>query len=188
MRESEQRFRLIADSAPVPMWVTRLDRKREFVNRAYCEFIGVPYDEALDFDWRHIIHPDDIARIYREQVEKEASLKPFSLEARFRNAAGEWRWLRTRIAAALGRIRRAFRLHRRRLRRHREQSRDGRDAPLERHARTPGRAAHAAACARRKRNCVRCSRRATSCRDILSLDGRLLEANARALDAMGANT
>ncbi len=95
LRESEQRFRLIADSAPVPIWVTKLDRTRDFVNRVYIDFLGVTYDEALTFDWRNIIHPDDIARIYKEQVEKEASLKPFSLEARFRNTSGEWRWLHT---------------------------------------------------------------------------------------------
>jgi PAS domain S-box-containing protein len=93
--ESEARFRLIADSAPVPMWVTRLDRKREFVNRAYLDFVGLSYGEAIDFDWRQIIHPDDIARIYAEQIEKEASLKAFTLEARYRSAAGEWRWLRS---------------------------------------------------------------------------------------------
>jgi PAS domain S-box-containing protein len=95
VRESEARFRLIADSAPVPMWVTRLDRKREFVNRAYVDFLGISYEQAVDFDWRHVIHPDDLARIYREQVEKEASLKPFSLEARYRNAQGSWCWLRS---------------------------------------------------------------------------------------------
>jgi PAS domain S-box-containing protein len=95
LRESENRFRLIADSAPVPMWVTRLDRKRAFVNRAYVEFLGISYEEAVDFDWRRVIHPDDVAAIMVEQLEKEASLKPFSLEARYRNPMGVWRWLRS---------------------------------------------------------------------------------------------
>ena len=95
VRESEARFRLIADSVPIPIWVTKLDRHREFVNRAYAAFLGVPYEDALEFDWRGVIHPDDAPRIYKEQIEKEASLRPFRLEARFRNAAGEWRWLRT---------------------------------------------------------------------------------------------
>ena len=40
MSESEARFRRIADSAPVMMWVTRLDRTRDFVNDAYAEFVG----------------------------------------------------------------------------------------------------------------------------------------------------
>lgn len=95
LRESETRFRLIADSAPVPMWVTRLDRKREFVNRAYVDFLGIDYAAAVDFDWRDIIHPEDLPRIVAEQIEKEAALQPFTLEARYRNAAGEWRWIRS---------------------------------------------------------------------------------------------
>ncbi len=95
LRESEQRFRLIADSAPVPMWVTKLDRKRGFVNIAYAEFLGVPYDEALDFDWRAIIHPEDFERVISESLAGEATLKPFALEARYRRSDGEWRWLRS---------------------------------------------------------------------------------------------
>lgn len=95
LRESEERFRLIADSAPVPMWVTRLDRTRAFANRAYVEFLGLPYDEALIFDWRAIIHPDDVVRIVQESLSGEASLKPFVLEGRYRRADGELRWMRS---------------------------------------------------------------------------------------------
>ena len=97
LRESEQRFRLIADSAPVPMWVTRLDRTRGFVNRAYVEFLGITYDQAVTYDWRDIIHPDDGPRILAESLAGEASLKPFILEGRFRRGAGagEYRWLRS---------------------------------------------------------------------------------------------
>jgi PAS domain S-box-containing protein len=93
--DREARFRLIIDAAPTPMWVTAQDGTREFVNQAYLEFVGGDYDAALVFDWRQAIHPDDAPRIYVEQREKEASLKPFTLEARYRNAAGAWRWLRS---------------------------------------------------------------------------------------------
>jgi PAS domain-containing protein len=48
LRESEERFRRIANSAPVIMWVTRLDRKRDFVNDAYAEFVGLPREEAQE--------------------------------------------------------------------------------------------------------------------------------------------
>lgn len=95
LRESEERFRLIADSAPVPMWVTRLDRTRSFANRAYLEFLGLGYEEALAFDWRTILHPDDAARVVRESVAGEASLKPFVLESRYRRSDGLWRWIRS---------------------------------------------------------------------------------------------
>jgi PAS domain S-box-containing protein len=95
LRESEERFRLIADSAPVPIWVTKLDRKRSFANQAYVDFLGLPYDQAIDFDWRKVLHPDDLPRILQQSVQGEASLKPFVLEARYKRADGEWRWLRS---------------------------------------------------------------------------------------------
>jgi PAS domain S-box-containing protein len=95
LRESEERFSLIADSAPVPIWVTKLDRKRSFANQAYVDFLGLPYEQAIDFDWRKVLHPDDLPRILQEQVAGESSLKPFALEARYRRADGEWRWLRS---------------------------------------------------------------------------------------------
>jgi PAS domain S-box-containing protein len=89
----EDEFRLIADSAPVAVWVTRLDRKRSFVNRAYVEFLGLTYEEALEFDWRGIIHPMDAARVLAGSIAGEASLKTFELEGRYRSNKGEWRWL-----------------------------------------------------------------------------------------------
>lgn len=88
-----EEFRLIADSAPVPMWLTGLDRRRRFVNRAYREFLDVSYDEALAFDWRDIIHPDDHDRIVAESIAGEATLKPFTLDGCYRRHDGEWRYL-----------------------------------------------------------------------------------------------
>ncbi|MGY4237146.1 PAS domain S-box-containing protein [Bradyrhizobium sp. USDA 4449] len=95
LRESEERFRLIADSAPVPIWVTKLDRTRSFANQAYVDFVGLPYEQAIAFDWRKVLHPDDLPRVLQQSVQGEASLKPFVLEARYRDASGEWRWLRS---------------------------------------------------------------------------------------------
>ncbi len=95
LRESEERFRLIANSAPVPMWVSKTDGTRAFANQAYLEFLGVPYEQALVFDWRKILHPEDADRIVRESIAGEASLKPFALEARYLRADGQWRWMRS---------------------------------------------------------------------------------------------
>ena len=95
LRESEERFRLIANSAPVPMWVSTLVGTRAFANQAYLDFLGVGYEDALVFDWRKILHPEDLPRILKEQVAGESSLKPFALEARYRRADGEWRWMRS---------------------------------------------------------------------------------------------
>ncbi|HYF84782.1 PAS domain S-box protein, partial [Azospirillum sp.] len=95
VRESEARFRSIADSAPVLIWVTRADRRRAFVNQAYVEFYGGTYEEARDADWREKLHPDDVDRIRAESLAGEATRQPFMLEARYLRHDGEYRWLRS---------------------------------------------------------------------------------------------
>jgi PAS domain S-box-containing protein len=95
LRESEERFRLIANSAPVPIWVSKLNGQCAFANQAYLDFLGLGYDEALVFDWRKILHPEDQPRILGEQIAGEASRKPFALEARYRRTDGSWRWIRS---------------------------------------------------------------------------------------------
>ncbi|MFN3513613.1 MAG: PAS domain-containing protein [Phenylobacterium sp.] len=95
VRESEARFRALADSAPVLMWVSRSDGKREFANRAYVDFLGEPYETAIAFDWRKRLHPDDLDRILAEQIAGESSRKLFELEARYLRADGQWRWVRS---------------------------------------------------------------------------------------------
>ena len=98
LRESEERFRRIANSAPALMWVTRLDRVRDFVNEAYAEFAcgpGCNPDAARKLDWKSRIHPDDVERIVAESIAGEASMKRFTLEGRYKRWDGEYRWLRT---------------------------------------------------------------------------------------------
>lgn len=98
IRESEERFRRIANSAPALMWVTRLDRVRDFVNDAYVDFSigpGGDREAARMLDWRERIHPDDIDRIVAESIAGEATLERFTLEGRYLRHDGEYRWLRT---------------------------------------------------------------------------------------------
>ncbi|MDF2900658.1 MAG: histidine kinase [Phenylobacterium sp.] len=95
VRESDARFRALADSAPVLLWVSRSDGRREFVNQAYVDFLGLPYEEALNFEWRHRIHEDDLPRSLKEQVAGEASRALFTMEARYRRVDGSWRWIRS---------------------------------------------------------------------------------------------
>jgi PAS domain S-box-containing protein len=98
LHESEERFRRIANSAPAMMWVTRLDRVRDFVNDAYVEFVGGPGSDraaAEKLDWRTRIHPDDVERIVAGSIAGEASQEPFTLEGRYQRHDGEWRWLRS---------------------------------------------------------------------------------------------
>jgi PAS domain S-box-containing protein len=102
IRESEQRFRAIADTAPVLIWVTHEDRTRAFVNQAYVAFAGGTYEEARLADWRAVIHPDDQERILSESLAGEATSQPFSMEARYLRHDGEYRWLKSFSRPRLG--------------------------------------------------------------------------------------
>jgi PAS domain S-box-containing protein len=94
-RDSEARFRLLADSAPLLMWISRPDGVREFANQAYVDFLGVSYEEALTFDLRKVLHPEDVDRIGREQVQASKSREMFVQEARYRHLDGGYRWFRS---------------------------------------------------------------------------------------------
>ena len=102
LRESEERFRRIANQAPTLMWVTRLDRTRDFVNDEYVDFVGGTREEARTIDWRLRIHPDDHDRIVAESVAGEATRATFTLEGRYLNGAGEYRWLKSTSSPRFG--------------------------------------------------------------------------------------
>jgi PAS domain S-box-containing protein len=103
LKESEARFRRIANQAPALMWVTRLDRTRDFVNDAYMEYLGTEDREvARTFEWRSGIHPEDSERIVAESIAGEATLRPFTIEGRFRRADGAYRWLRSTSSPRFG--------------------------------------------------------------------------------------
>ena len=102
LRESEERFRRIANQAPVLMWVTRLDRTRDFVNGAYVDFVGGDRELARTLDWRERIHPDDQDRIDAESIAGETSRETFTLEGRYRRGDGEYRWLKSTSSPRFG--------------------------------------------------------------------------------------
>ena len=122
LRESEERFRRIADQAPVLMWVTRLDRTRDFVNDAYVRVRrrhprGGVHARLADADPSRRHRPD------RRGVASPARprARPSRSEGRYLRGDGEYRWLKSMSLAALRAGRRAGRLHRRGDRHHRRQ-------------------------------------------------------------------
>ncbi len=102
VREGEERFRAIADTAPVLIWVTQQDRTRAFVNQAYVAYNGGTYEEARLADWRAVIHADDHERVLQESLAGEVSGQPFSMEARYLRYDGEYRWLKSFSRPRLG--------------------------------------------------------------------------------------
>ncbi|MFL5133202.1 MAG: PAS domain S-box protein [Microvirga sp.] len=92
LRESEARFRNLADNAPVMVWVTAPDGTCAYLSRSWYEFTGQTPETGLGFGWLDAIHPDD--RDWSDEVFRNANLKreAFQLEYRLRRADGTYRW------------------------------------------------------------------------------------------------
>ncbi|WP_404288701.1 PAS domain S-box protein [Microvirga sp. RSM25] len=92
LRESEARFRNLADNAPVMVWVTAPDGTCAYLSRSWYEFTGQTLETGLGFGWLDAIHPDD--RDWSDEVFRNANLKreAFQLEYRLRRADGTYRW------------------------------------------------------------------------------------------------
>ena len=94
LRESEERFRSLADSVPVLIWLNGL-QGCEFVNRQYLDFLGRTMEEVLEMDWATALHPDDAEAYVASYLEAFAARAPFTAQFRFRRRDGEYRWLRS---------------------------------------------------------------------------------------------
>jgi PAS domain S-box-containing protein len=95
LRESEERFRNMADSSPSMMWVTDAEGNIEFLNRALRKFYGIEGEEWKGIHWHLPIHPDDAAGNQALFVQAMIEHKLFKDESRVRRADGEWRLLGT---------------------------------------------------------------------------------------------
>ncbi|MFO1141595.1 MAG: HWE histidine kinase domain-containing protein [Amaricoccus sp.] len=95
LRRSEERFRLMSEHAPVMIWMSRADGSCLHLNSMLRTFWNVPEAALADFDWRIMMHPDDLDFIVTEMAQALAETRPVSLKGRYRNAAGEWRMLQT---------------------------------------------------------------------------------------------
>src|SRR6185437_8759197 len=92
-RASEQRFRLMADSAPVFIWMADETRARIWVNKAWLDFTGRAIDQELGFGWSENVHPDDLSGYLRTYLDSFQECKPFRTEYRLRRHDGESRWV-----------------------------------------------------------------------------------------------
>ncbi len=92
LRESERRFRNMADHSPMMLWVTAPDGRFLYLNRGWIEFSGREHDENDHAAWLDAVHPDDRPTVFQLFHEAKERREPFRHELRLLRKDGVYRW------------------------------------------------------------------------------------------------
>ena len=93
LRESEELFRTVADSAPVFMWMAGVDKRSTFFNKPWLDFTGRTLEQEVGDGWLSGVHADDAALYLKNYTEAFDARRPFLLFYRLRRHDGEYRWI-----------------------------------------------------------------------------------------------
>ena len=92
-QESEARFRIMADTAPVMIWMSDTDQLGDYFNKVWLEFTGRTLAQEMGTGWMESLHPDDLPEcinIYRMAFDSRSE---YRMEYRLRRSDGEYRWV-----------------------------------------------------------------------------------------------
>lgn len=92
LRESELRFRQMANTVPNILWTARPDGSRDYYNQRWYDYTGLTVDQTHEWGWLSVVHPDEapnMAASYRAAIERRIE---YADEFRLRRSDGEYRW------------------------------------------------------------------------------------------------
>jgi PAS domain S-box-containing protein len=93
LEESEGRFRTMADSAPVMIWVSGRDNACLYFNRPWLQFTGRTLEQELGRGWKGVVHPEDLAGFLEKFTRASEAQHEFRVEMRLRREDGQYRWM-----------------------------------------------------------------------------------------------
>jgi PAS domain S-box-containing protein len=93
VHESEERFRLVANTAPVLIWTSGPDKLRNYFNAPWLEFTGRSIEAELGDGWTEGVHPEDLKIFLDTYIRTFGRREPFEVQYRLRRNDGEYRWV-----------------------------------------------------------------------------------------------
>lgn len=98
LKESEERFRAMADNVPIIIWLADADetgayRGCNFFNRGWHDFIGLPLEQTKGCHWLALVHPEDREQCRATYVAAFRHTQPFKQVYRLQRHDGEYRWM-----------------------------------------------------------------------------------------------
>ena len=99
LRESEIRFREMAETVPEIIFTTLPDASMDYVNERGLDYAGLPAGDAMGDNWMKVVHPEDLERSVRSVAESLQTGQPYEVRQRLRAADGSYRWFLARARA-----------------------------------------------------------------------------------------
>ena len=90
LTESDDRFRLMADAAPVLIWTCGPDARCSWFNARWLSFVGRPMEQEVGLGWTENVHPEDRERCLEVYMKAFAAREPFVVEYRVKRHDGEY--------------------------------------------------------------------------------------------------